>query len=452
MLPSLGTLKGLGSGAYNLGRGALFMGASEGAGLGGKTMNALGHVAPLAPSVAGSFKATSQQPGFKPQSTVKTSEDSPSEKKPSLLHSVAEGAGYGALAGTPFGYLSGAVAANQANRMHHDNTALHRGLSYQEGAHDAFKMERGEDRKSRAPSAELAEWLMVHKHPGMSELLPHAGIDPYAPVRNLPGQTLAPVVGGAVLGGLAGGACHLWNGHKKEAVSKDWILQRVEQAAGNGATAERLKDFAKRQEQNGASATDKLRFNKDFPHWDEIQRATDMSVKYRNAALRAAKLVPKEEFKDTATTAAKLIVKDDHKLVTKSEFSPALKALMILSAAALIAGGYALTKRDRKEEKTTSLHPVVEKAIRTKVAFDWHRPVNALSYAAFAAPYLSKRVHDNEKLTTALNTAGLIGLGTTSADHLAHGDPTAAYDLAGLGLMGAGLVHGALRPSTASGH
>ena len=108
-----------------------------------------------------------------------------------------------------------------------------------------------------------------------------------------------------------------------------------------------------------------------------------------------------------------------------------------------------------KSASRSELPPVVARALLAKVAsgpgFDWHRPVNALSYAAFAAPYLSQTVHDNHKLTTALNAAGLLGLGATSADSLAKGDGLAGYDLAGLGLMGAGLVHGALRPSPTPG-
>lgn len=104
-----------------------------------------------------------------------------------------------------------------------------------------------------------------------------------------------------------------------------------------------------------------------------------------------------------------------------------------------------------KAASRSELHPLVERVLRAKLASDWHRPVNALSYAAFAAPYLSKRVHDNHKLTTALNAAGLLGLGATSADSVAKGDSLAGYDLAGLGLMGAGLIHGAVRPSPTPG-
>jgi hypothetical protein len=114
-----------------------------------------------------------------------------------------------------------------------------------------------------------------------------------------------------------------------------------------------------------------------------------------------------------------------------------------------------LKKEEPTVKSSAELPPVVARALLAKVAsgpgFDWHRPVNALSYAAFAAPYLSQTVHDNHKLTTALNAAGLLGLGATSADSLAKGDSLAGYDLAGLGLMGAGLVHGALRPTPTPG-
>lgn len=270
MLPSLGALKGVGSGLYNMGRGALFLGASKGATGAGKTMNALGHAVPLAPAVAGSFKATSNQPGFQPQSTIKTA-DGDSRGEPSLLRDVAEGAGYGALAGTPVGMLTG---RHYADRSAND----------------------------------MVDFIMK----GLTGTQPSHfdGVKPKHTVN----ATLAPVLGGAVVGGAIGGARHMYN---------------------------------------------------------------------------------------------------------------------------------------RKKEAN---HPVVERALRAKVASsDWHRPVNALSYAAFAAPYLSQRVHDNHKLTTALNAAGLLGLGATSADSLANGDGLAGYDLAGLGLMGAGLVHGALRPSPTPG-
>jgi hypothetical protein len=98
---------------------------------------------------------------------------------------------------------------------------------------------------------------------------------------------------------------------------------------------------------------------------------------------------------------------------------------------------------------TASLNePFVEKAalaiLGPKFASEmpgWHRAVNAASYGAFALPYLSQRVHDNPRLSAALNAAGLLGLGTTTAHNLAHGDKPAAWDLAGLGLMGAGMLH-----------
>lgn len=84
----------------------------------------------------------------------------------------------------------------------------------------------------------------------------------------------------------------------------------------------------------------------------------------------------------------------------------------------------------------------------------WKRALNAASYAAFAAPYLSEKIHANKKLTTALNAAGLLGLGTTTGHSLAHGDNLAGYDLAGLGLMGAGMLHEHLlpKPGQPSGH
>ena len=102
-------------------------------------------------------------------------------------------------------------------------------------------------------------------------------------------------------------------------------------------------------------------------------------------------------------------------------------------------------------------HPVFVRAayhLLLKRAYhpSWHRPVNALSYAAFAAPYVSQTVHDNARLATALNAAGLVGLGATSADSVAHGDDLAAYDLAGLGVMGAGMLHSAHRAAHANPH
>lgn len=99
------------------------------------------------------------------------------------------------------------------------------------------------------------------------------------------------------------------------------------------------------------------------------------------------------------------------------------------------------------------LNGVIARVLRAKFASGpaWHRPVNALSYAAFAAPYLSNKIHDNKPLTTALNAAGLVGLGATNADSIRHGDPIAGYDLAGLGMMGAGMIHSALRPSPTPG-
>ncbi len=79
----------------------------------------------------------------------------------------------------------------------------------------------------------------------------------------------------------------------------------------------------------------------------------------------------------------------------------------------------------------------------------WHRAANAAGYGAFLLPYLSKRVHDNQDLTTALNAFGLATLGLTSADKVRHGDTMSLYDVGGLGVMGAGMLHSALRPQQA---
>lgn len=298
MLPSLGTLKGLGSGLYNMGRGSLFMGASKGATTGGKIMNGLGHAAPLAPAVAGSFKATSNQPGFQPQSTVKTS------------------------------------------------------------------------------------------------------------------------------------------------VSQEWIKQRVQNAVDKGATLTELRSFAENQFAKAKEMDPRLGYPKQRP-------------------FTAAEHLARQRF--AAGHAAAIAAENATPFVPPNSSDNNLRRYWPLAlGGALAAGAYGLYRHSRNspseqeaEPKQATLHPVVERALRAKVAsgpgLDWHRPVNALSYAAFAAPYLSQTVHDNHKLTTALNAAGLLGLGATSADSIAKGDGLAGYDLAGLGLMGAGLVHGALRPSPTPG-
>jgi hypothetical protein len=79
----------------------------------------------------------------------------------------------------------------------------------------------------------------------------------------------------------------------------------------------------------------------------------------------------------------------------------------------------------------------------------WHRAANAAGYGAFLLPYLSDRIHDNQDLTTALNAFGLATLGLTSADKVRHGDSMSLYDVGGLGVMGAGMLHSALRPQQA---
>jgi hypothetical protein len=109
--------------------------------------------------------------------------------------------------------------------------------------------------------------------------------------------------------------------------------------------------------------------------------------------------------------------------------------------------GYGVNRAAKATEKKADVHPLMARLALAKLGSGagWHRPVNALSYGAFALPYLSETIHDNPKLTAALNAAGLLGLGVTSADSVRHGDPMAAYDVAGLGMMGAGMIHGALR-------
>lgn len=238
MLPSLGTLKTVGSGLGNLGRGALFMGASKGSGIGGKALNALGHAAPLTPAVAGSFKATSQQPGFKPQSTVKTSgEDSPSEKKPSLLGAVAEGAGYGALAGTPLGFLQGSRTAKDSHKFMSARTNAAEADSFHHGA--LLAAQQFDPNGPLMRSFDAADALQNQYHPNHAEDSQKARTRGPYPGRVV-ADTLAPVLGGAVLGGLTGGAKHLWDAHKKSASLADVnpiILQvlRAKLASGDPA-------------------------------------------------------------------------------------------------------------------------------------------------------------------------------------------------------------------------
>ena len=334
MLPSLGALKSLGSGLYNMGRGALFMGASKGATTGGKIMNGVGHAAPLAPVVAGSFKATSQQPGFQPQSTVKTS------------------------------------------------------------------------------------------------------------------------------------------------VSREWINQRVQNAVDGGASPERLQGFIARNDARAQQLNDQL--------LTTIQQGGAVDPRQASAAGKrlaaytagtfATALAGRYQYETPGMSASfngngYSYPSSQHALHVPEKLNTSPKAPIPSPASnnlrrywplalggALAASAYGLYRHNRNspseqeaEPKQAELHPLIERVLRAKLASDWHRPVNALSYAAFAAPYLSQTVHDNHKLTTALNAAGLLGLGATSADSLAKGDGLAGYDLAGLGLMGAGLVHGALRPSPTPG-
>lgn len=425
MLPSLGTLKTVGSGLYNMGRGTLFMGASQGATRTGKILNAVGHAAPLAPAAVGSFKATSQQPSFQPQSTVKTSEDSPREKRPTLLGSVAEGAGYGALAGTPLGYFQGKRTASHAHEFLNAATREAEGFGFSHGASVAARAfnPRGEGWSPLAKAKEEAtvQALRDQFHPDYAEHRARQRASGPFP-RQVVGDALAPVVSGAVIGGLVGGARHLWNKHKKpeEKTSQTNVPLWADVGAGalTGGLAGAGSDFV----------------------GNAYMMASDHDV--LGGVGQTLRDLPK------ALTVTPHLYADPSGGVFR-QFGLARTA----AGATIGAGVGAVRHALRKKESSSrgELHLVVERAIRAKLASGpgWHRPVNALSYAAFMAPYLSQRVHDNKPLTTALNAAGILGLSATSADSLAHGDGLAGYDLAGLGLMGAGMIHGALQPKHA---
>ena len=424
MLPSLGALKGLGSGLYNMGRGALFMGASKGATTGGKIMNGIGHASPLAPVVAGSFKATSQQPGFQPQSTVKSSSHEPQEKwyerhggPADLPTSPSERMALGSLGGLVGMALDGTVG----------------------GAYGAYK-----DHKAQNASGFQEQSANRTRSDSRSEPL-HT---------------------------------------EKLSVSREWINQRIQNAVNNGVDTSRLLAFSDRNEEayNQLSSRDKPLVQ---AQRDRLSTAKGNRTTAANAAFAATQgpgvhdyFVP--GYGGQAASSHSITVPaqtaSSHSITVPAQTIPAtvpaqtiparaasVRTPKLLRNTALAAsaglGAYGLYRALKKEEPTVKssaeLPPVVARALLAKVAsgpgFDWHRPVNALSYAAFAAPYLSQTVHDNHKLTTALNAAGLLGLGATSADSLAKGDGLAGYDLAGLGLMGAGLVHGALRPTPTPG-
>ena len=521
MLPSLGALKGLGSGLYNMGRGALFMGASKGATTGGKIMNGIGHASPLAPVVAGSFKATSQQPGFQPQSTVKSSSHEPQEKwyerhggPADLPTSPSERMALGSLGGLVGMALGGTVG----------------------GAYGAYK-----DHKAQNASGFQEQSANRTRSDSRSEPL-HT---------------------------------------EKLSVSREWINQRIQNAVNNGVDTSRLLAFSDRNDEayNQLSSRDKplVQAQRDRLSTAKGNRTTAANAAFaatqgpgvhdyfvpgyggqaasshsitvpaqtipatvpaqtipaRAASVRTPKLLRNTALAAIAGLGAyglyRALKKEEPTVKSSAELPPVVARALLAKVAsdagstlkvssegevspgepgpsmgrsALLGGVYgglagpmvsdlagAIRRRSLNVprgalawelaggailgaaagaashaaghpvplpwpfDKGASIHPVVARALRAKTASDagWHRPVNALSYAAFAAPYLSQTVHDNHKLTTALNAAGLLGLGATSADSLAKGDGLAGYDLAGLGLMGAGLVHGALRPSPTPG-
>lgn len=86
-----------------------------------------------------------------------------------------------------------------------------------------------------------------------------------------------------------------------------------------------------------------------------------------------------------------------------------------------------------------------------KHAFDLHsidipRAVNTASYGAFLA---SQLVPHDSRWHKPLEIAGLLGLTGTSLHDISQGKPIGYFDTAGLGLMGAGMLHEHL---TGGGH
>ena len=597
MLPSLGALKGLGSGLYNMGRGALFMGASKGATTGGKIMNGIGHASPLAPVVAGSFKATSQQPGFQPQSTVKSSSHEPQEKwyerhggPADLPTSPSERMALGSLGGLVGMALDGTVGGaygaykdhkaqnasgfqeQSANRTRSDSRSepLHteklsvsrewinqriqnavnngvdtsRLLAFSDRNEEAYNQLSSRDKplvqaqrdrlstakgnRTTAANAAFAatQGPGVHDYfvPGYggqaasshSITVPAQTASSHSitvPAQTIPARAASvrtpKLLRNTALAASAGlGAYGLYRAYgaykdhkaqnasgfqeqsanrtrsdsrseplhtEKLSVSREWINQRIQNAVNNGVDTSRLLAFSDRNEEayNQLSSRDKPLVQ---AQRDRLSTAKGNRTTAANAAFAATQgpgvhdyFVP--GYGGQAASSHSITVPaqtaSSHSITVPAQTIPARAASVrtpkLLRNTALAAsaglGAYGLYRALKKEEPTVKssaeLPPVVARALLAKVAsgpgFDWHRPVNALSYAAFAAPYLSQTVHDNHKLTTALNAAGLLGLGATSADSLAKGDGLAGYDLAGLGLMGAGLVHGALRPTPTPG-
>jgi hypothetical protein len=261
---------------------------------------------------------------------------------------------------------------------------------------------------------------------------------------------------------------------EKLSVSREWINQRVQNAVDAGASKERLNAFSDRNDAaasalnlNASPERVRQRLNRDtamYAGFAGTQGPGEHSyfVSGRQGQPSSSHTITVPSGASTPGTPQAITVPSGASTPGTPQAPSFFRSKAFRNGAIGVGvglGAYglyrALKKDDISEKKGEALHPVVERALRAKVAsgpgLDWHRPVNALSYAAFAAPYLSQTVHDNHKLTTALNAAGLLGLGATSADSLAKGDSLAGYDLAGLGLMGAGLVHGALRPTPTPG-
>jgi hypothetical protein len=523
MLPSLGALKGVGSGLYNMGRGALFLGASKGATGAGKTMNALGHAVPLAPAVAGSFKATSNQPGFQPQSTVKMGEDgSPSElvgevvKEAVSKQWIKQRVQSAADVGTPPSKLQDFAEKQFARakqtdprlgypKQHPLTAAEHHARKWFDAGHAAHIAAADKTLPTTAQSSTAGGAVSRLRRYGPFALggaIAAGAYGLYRHNRNSPSEQeaepkqaeLHPLVERGLRAKLASDWHRPVNALAystvKTSVSREWINQRVQNAVNSGVDPYRMVAFSDRNNEAFDRLLGRLWNNENVaalvaahPVLSGIVTGsllTDSQINHIDSArgkrhtafigaLSAGKGPGEHSYEvprygnhaPSSHTIAVPTRTDPTKTVSTQAVSSRTPKLLRNAALAAGAGlgAYGLYRALKKEEPTVKssaeLPPVVARALLAKVAsgpgFDWHRPVNALSYAAFAAPYLSQTVHDNHKLTTALNAAGLLGLGATSADSLAKGDSLAGYDLAGLGLMGAGLVHGALRPTPTPG-
>lgn len=395
MLPSLGSLKSVGSGLLNVARGSMFMGPSQGASTAGKVMNGLGHTIPLAPAAAGSFKATSQQPAFKPQSTLKTAVSEDWIKK-RIAQAVENGATNDQLEGF---YQRQQNASNNA---------------FQRWRDIPWTQEKARDIAQKA--------LDQHSTAAMTAANSFAKQPPY--VAPTPTPTSNKALAGKV--GLGLGAVALGYGAyralkpKKESGSPRELNPVIEQAirakiaAANDSPSEPTPGAVVHIGKQPGSLPKSMLLGSFYgaiagPNVSELGRA-----------------------------------------VSQRTFNPSGghtgKEALIGGLVGGVVGGVS-----HATGHTVPAPWPFQKRAKIASETGWHRPINALSYAAFAAPYVSQSIHDNKPLSTALNTAGLLGLGATSAHSLAQGDNSAGYDLAGLGLMGAGMLHNTLRPSPVPG-